>query len=271
MIEELKILLNDGLTMNKISDDLGISISSLKRIMYKNGLKSMSKKIKKQKRIVKSICKECKIEFEYERSNRNRKFCSRNCSLSYNKINLDENRKEINKKISKKLTKIEKIGNCLWCKKEFEKRNKNHKCCSRSCSSSEILSRPEQKNRVSKMFSKLAKERYEKGDNSIGWKTRKKLEPSYPEKITMEYLDIKNIKYERELKFDKYFIDFAFNEKKIALEIDGRRHDDVEISEKDNKKDIILFENGWMVHRIKWKNDNKHYERLDYFISKFEL
>jgi AraC-like DNA-binding protein len=48
MIEELKILLNDGLTINKISDDLGISISSLKRIMYKNGLKSMSKKIKKQ-------------------------------------------------------------------------------------------------------------------------------------------------------------------------------------------------------------------------------
>lgn len=270
-IEEVKKLLNEGLTINEIGDRLSTSISTIKRIMSKNGLKSLSYEIRKTKRVVESICVECGSRFEYEKYNRIRKFCSKKCSLLNNKLKLSENRKEVNEKISNKLRKAEKIGICLWCNKEFEKKNKNHKCCSRSCSSSEINSRPEHRDRLSKMFSELTKRRHDSGDLSIGWKSRKKLEPSYPEKVTMIFLDSKKIKYEYELNCGKYFIDFAFEEKKIALEIDGRRHNDIEIVEKDIRKDTYLKNNGWIVCRIKWKNDNNHYDRLNSFIVQFGL
>lgn len=270
-IEELKKLLLEGLILDEICERLGLSLSTIKRMMSKYGLKSLSLEIKKKTRTIESKCDQCGSKFEYEKYNRIRKFCSKRCSLSYNKLKLEENREEINKKISNKLRKIEKNGICLWCKKEFEKRNKNHKCCSRSCSSSEINSRPEYKDRISKMFSEISKKRYESGDLSIGWKSRKKLEPSYPEKLTMNFFNSKKIIYEYELKCGKYFIDFAFQEKMIALEIDGRRHNDIEIVEKDNRKDKYLANNGWLVYRIKWKNDKKHYDRLNSFIVQFGL
>jgi hypothetical protein len=270
-INKLEKLINEGFKINEISQKINLSISTIKRLMYKNKLISLSKEKKKEKKTTTTICQFCKQEFTYLKYNRIRKFCSKECSLQVNKKIIENNRVEINDKISNKLRKIEKKGICLWCKKEFNKRNKNHNCCSRSCSSKEINNRPLQKERISEMFSKLSKERYKRGDNSIGWRSRKKLEPSYPEKITMKYLDSKNIKYEYELKCGIYFIDFAFEDKKIALEIDGRRHDDLEIKEKDNRKDIFLSKNGWIIFRLKWKNDNKHYDKLDSFIVQFGI
>jgi hypothetical protein len=61
-------------------------------------------------------------------------------------------------------------------------------------------SRPEYKKKISKMFSELAKKRYESGDLSIGWKSRKKLEPSYPEKLTMNFCFLKFMKKTKILK-----------------------------------------------------------------------
>ena len=61
-------------------------------------------------------------------------------------------------------------------------------------------------------------------------------------------------------------VDFAFIDKKVALEIDGRTHDDVEIINKDKRKDNFLKSKGWQVYRIKWINDNKHFDRLNAFI-----
>lgn len=270
-IENLESLISEGLNINELSGKLNVSISTIKRLMYKNKLKSLSKEKKKEKKIKISFCKFCQMEFTYSICNRIRKFCSKKCSLDSNRKIIEKNRIKINEKISKKLRKIDNKGICLWCKKEFVKKNRNHNCCSRSCSSSEINSRPYNRERISNMFSNLAKERYKMGDTTIGWKSRKKLDPSYPEKITMDYLDSKKLEYEYELKCGRYFIDFAFKEKKIALEIDGRRHNDLEIIEKDNRKDIFLIENGWIVFRIKWKNDNKHYDKLDSFIVQFGL
>ena len=44
--------------------------------------------------------------------------------------------------------------------------------------------------------------------------------------------------------------------KKIALEIDGKQHEYSERRESDILKDIVLTNNGWNVYRIKWKNIN---------------
>jgi very-short-patch-repair endonuclease len=91
------------------------------------------------------------------------------------------------------------------------------------------------------------------GTNS-GWHTRKG-EASYPEKYFEELFRKEQISgWAREKKIGRWFIDFAFENKKIALEIDGRQHDDTDRANSDKIKDEFLASNGWKVIRIRWSN-----------------
>lgn len=79
-------------------------------------------------------------------------------------------------------------------------------------------------------------------------------EMSYPEKffsevIENEFLD-KN--YENEFSISIYSIDFAWVDKKLAIEIDGQQHEKPEYKSRDMRKDNLLNERGWKVLRIKW-------------------
>lgn len=74
---------------------------------------------------------------------------------------------------------------------------------------------------------------------------------SYPEKCFIKILsdygfDKKYLIY-REYSVFPYFIDFAFYNEKIAIEIDGAQHLQKERRERDIKKDKLLCENGWVV------------------------
>lgn len=264
--EKLTDLVNLGLTIPGISKEMSLSIPAIVRGMQKFGLKSKSL----QKKYEKIECSECHKIFKSLKTNK-RKFCSRNCSLNHNKKILQENREIINKKISQKLKKIDSNGVCLYCHSDFLKQRKNSIYCSRRCKSKHLSNLPENKERVSRFFSKLTKKRHEEGDCSIGWQSRNKLKLSYPEKLTFDYMENNNIDFERELKVGKYFIDFAFINKKIALEIDGRTHDDIEVIEKDTRKNDFLKKRGWIVYRIKWVDDNKHFDRLKAFIVQMGL
>jgi very-short-patch-repair endonuclease len=74
---------------------------------------------------------------------------------------------------------------------------------------------------------------------------------SYPEKVFMERI--------MELEMDKkylivreksvfpYFIDFAFENEKIAVEIDGSQHLEKKRMEIDKKKDKLLIDLGWVI------------------------
>ena len=83
---------------------------------------------------------------------------------------------------------------------------------------------------------------------------------SYPEKKFIKLLkkhDMDN-KYLiiREKSVFPYFIDFAFEGVKVAVEIDGGQHELQERKEKDKKKDSVLISKGWRVFRVTAKEVN---------------
>lgn len=84
---------------------------------------------------------------------------------------------------------------------------------------------------------------------------RKRNEPSYPEKCFIKFLEEseydKKYLIEREYPVFPYYIDFAFVDSKVAVEIDGSQHVlDEERVERDKDKDNVLVSNGWKVLRF---------------------
>ena len=77
---------------------------------------------------------------------------------------------------------------------------------------------------------------------------------SYPEKLFIEYVESNGLdkKYAivREYSVFPYFIDFAFVNQMVAIEIDGSQHLLPERKERDDKKDKLLNELGWLVIRV---------------------
>jgi very-short-patch-repair endonuclease len=80
---------------------------------------------------------------------------------------------------------------------------------------------------------------------------------SYPEKLFIEYIEKNGVdkKYSivREYSVFPYFIDFAFINEMVAIEIDGSQHLQPERKERDGKKDKLLNDLGWVVVRVSEK------------------
>ena len=77
---------------------------------------------------------------------------------------------------------------------------------------------------------------------------------SYPEKCFQKILednglDKKYLIY-REYSVFPYFIDFAFINEKLAVEIDGSQHLEEERKKRDEEKDKLLMSKGWRILRI---------------------
>lgn len=107
----------------------------------------------------------------------------------------------------------------------------------------------ESKRKISEIRLKYMKEHPE---NTI-W--RKRNEPSYPEKCFIKFLEengySKKYYIERERSVFPYYIDFAFVNEKVAVEIDGSQHiTDKKRNENDRKKDALLNSLGWKVVRF---------------------
>lgn len=196
------------------------------------------------------------------------RFCKEECARSYSTKN---KRKGINEKVSKKLKGIKtyrlngfcKNGklrpdflNCGECNIEYKRKDRNRsKFCSDICS----------KIHSSKILSEKMNERIKLGLHH-GFITRDKI--SYPEKFFMEVLNNNNLneKYKFNFKIKKrllgldcdlnYVLDFYFEDKNLALEIDGRQHNLPERIEHDKNRDYYLTKYGIKVYRIKWRSIN---------------
>lgn len=190
-------------------------------------------------------CENCSsLIFEKYGSGR---FCSKKCAKAFSTKN---RRQEINDKVSKKL-KNPTLVTCKYCREIFQT-NRRKVFCNRSCQAKYVWLNNETRAQLTELSRNRAIKRHNEGDPTIGWISRKKLQPSFPESVFISLLNEYNVEFEREKKVGKYFIDFAI--KNIALEIDGRHHEEENVKLKDKQKDLYLEENGWIVVRIKWKN-----------------
>lgn len=84
-------------------------------------------------------------------------------------------------------------------------------------------------------------------------------EHSWPEKWFISVLENElgqkeNIDYLTEMPFNKYSLDFAWPDKKLCIEIDGKQHQEEIQKKRDFEKDKLLNENGWTIFRIIWKD-----------------
>lgn len=168
------------------------------------------------------------------------RFCSMLCARSFS---TKQKRNDINARVSDKLTK-KRLYSCVICSSIFEPSSKGNRVCSTECKS------------LSKQIAgKKAYNTMMLNGNHNGWKSRLGKQPSYPEQYFIDLFTIENINdYVREFQVDKWFIDFAFVDAKIAIEIDGKQHEYAERKIKDEEKDFHLINNGWTVLRIKWHN-----------------
>ncbi len=203
--------------------------------------------MKKRTKLEKT-CPICKILFLTFSGKNEATTCSRKCANTYFLGSNSVKRLEINQKISLKLTKkpYEKI--CQGCKVSFLTKKKTQKFHSNSCAVKTNNNTPDAKNK----FRKLIYERINSGLHK-GWKSRKKLEPSYAEKYFINFFEDKKIIFEREVKIGRYHVDFLFDNK-LILEVDGMQHLIPDRIKHDIERDQYLMSLGYHVFRILWKN-----------------
>lgn len=101
-----------------------------------------------------------------------------------------------------------------------------------------------------------ARKKYIKEHNGIWWNSRSNYKRSYAEEWTKKIIEteVKDNTFIEEYHFGRWFLDFAWPNKKIYIEIDGEQHEWPERKKNDEEKDAYCIANGWKVLRLKWKD-----------------
>jgi very-short-patch-repair endonuclease len=161
------------------------------------------------------------------------------------------------------------IPKCPYCNKNAKQKigiTFRKTCCSKKCLLKDKNLRPvtlEIKNKISLALKKAHKE----GRHS-GWafKNTDLNNRSYPEKffiknVLQKYNLYSKYTIKEKMPFGKYFLDFAFLELKLDLEIDGQLHfRNEQAINHDIIRDNYLKENNWVVYRIAWCEITKNRE-----------
>lgn len=185
----------------------------------------------------------CKNDLSILQEKDGLRFCCRSCSNSgVPRLSKPESRAKVSAKMM--LNAKPKHCICKMCGIEFTVfRTKRKVCCSQECLYMYRVMNSQKSACIMTV----------RGTHS-GWHNRKG-ERSYPEKYFESVFEKENITgWKPDLKVGKWFIDFAFEDKKIAVEIDGRQHEDSDRKKSDEEKDKFLIQKGWKVIRIPWTN-----------------
>jgi very-short-patch-repair endonuclease len=135
-------------------------------------------------------------------------------------------------------------GHQIWCKKNPERKSLIEK--SGSGNRGRKLS-DEQKKKISESRKKYLQENPE----MVPYKLNHSSKISYPERYFLRVL--RGFIFQYKVPGTLYEIDFANQERKIAIEIDGEQHyEDRKMVDHDLKRDKILKDLGWKTIRIRW-------------------
>jgi very-short-patch-repair endonuclease len=146
---------------------------------------------------------------------------------------------------------------CSFCNKQWEttiEGFKTHeKFCIENPNRNEPHSHPVSED-VKKRISEKQKENY-KGRPAFN--INRSQEP-YSEKYFREWLEKENIEYKKDFHVDRFFLDFAFPDKKLYFEINGEQHyrkmsNGRDHQEHDKERANILVNLGWTcITTIRW-------------------
>lgn len=163
------------------------------------------------------------------------------------------------------LNRSREIPKCPICDKDCKKYQNNFRltCGSNECLSALGKTRKHTENVKERLRQKRV-EYLQKKTGKTAWERRARREMSYLEAWFQEEVILKHNLNEKhqiitEYHVGGYFIDFAFLDKMIAVEIDGRCHFDKNMKrhDRDFKKDEVLKSEGWSVIRMNF-HDIRH-------------
>ena len=155
---------------------------------------------------------------------------------------------------------------CRMCNNHLSFRNKTGYC--KSCNLKFRTFSDDTKRKISE----AARRRVLNGTHN-GWNSRNI--KSYAELFWETVLDNNRIKYKREVKVGKYFLDFVIGN--IDLEIDGKQHRYPDRIASDLIRDEFLRSKGYFVYRIRWNEINSKSgkemmkDKIDLFLDFFEF
>lgn len=175
---------------------------------------------------------------------------------SYDKFFSDEEKEQIikdyieNSLSIRELCKKYNIGSTVWVRKLLGGNIRNFS----EANKISHLKHPENFKHTEETKKKMREKRLawmKANPEKTAWRLKNM---SYPEKCFQKILednglDKKYLVY-REYSVFPYFIDFAFINEKVAVEIDGSQHLEEERKRRDNEKDKLLLSKGWKVLRI---------------------
>lgn len=149
------------------------------------------------------------------------------------------------------------LRKCSFCNKELETTIEGLKTHERYCieNTNKIVpkSHPVSED-VKKRISKKQKENY-KGKSRFN--INRSQEP-YSEKYFREWLNKENIEYKKNFHVDRFFLDFAFPNKKLYFEVNGEQHyrkmyNGRDYQERDKERECIISQCGWKcIATIRW-------------------
>lgn len=169
------------------------------------------------------------------------RFCSRSCA------NTRQHSSNTKAKISKSLKRLPPLPDkfCKDCHCLLCRTNKSGYCnkCINKYKNNNVELREKQR--------KIQLEKVKNGTHK-GWITRNIT--SFAERFFETVLNNNKIKFIREKKVGKYFLDFVIGD--IDLEIDGKQHKYKDRKESDIIRDDFLRKQGYFVYRIAWNEIN---------------
>jgi very-short-patch-repair endonuclease len=151
-----------------------------------------------------------------------------------------------------------KIPICKFCDKEAK--NKKGLIFYKTCGSKICVNLAKKRKHTEETKEKIRKKVCEyiknKCNGETPWSRKRKGQASYLENWFRDKVILKNelqMKYDiiSEYPFYPYFLDFAFLNIHLAVELDGTQHK--KSIERDNKRNEFLIKNNWLVYRIPWE------------------